>query len=98
MSLRRPLSRRTMLRGLGATMALPLLDAMVPATRGAMALAGEAASAAGAAGAAGSPLRTAMFFLPNGMCMGDWTPTKEGAGFELPATLKPLEAVREQVT
>src|SRR5688572_15922916 len=95
MSLRRPLSRRTMLRGLGATMALPLLDAMVPATRGAMALAGEAASAAGVAG---SPLRTAMFFLPNGMCMGDWTPAKEGAGFELPATLKPLEAVRDQVT
>jgi uncharacterized protein DUF1552 len=39
-----------------------------------------------------------MFFLPNGMCMGDWTPGKEGPGFELPATLQPLEAVRDQVT
>src|SRR2546421_12596695 len=96
MGLRWQISRRTMLRGLGATMALPLLDAMVPATRGALAFAGEAAGSGAAAAAA--PLRMAMFFLPNGMCMGDFTPRAEGALSELPATLKPLEAVREQVT
>ena len=39
-----------------------------------------------------------MFFLPNGMSMEDWTPSKEGPGFDLPKTLKPLESVREHVS
>jgi hypothetical protein len=93
MSKRWPISRRTMLRGLGASMALPLLDAMGPL--GASAFAADAP--AGAAAAA-TPLRMAMFFLPNGMCMEDWTPSTEGAGFELPPTLKPLESLKDQVT
>ena len=98
MSSRWPISRRTMLRGLGASLALPMLDAMTVG-RG-VALAGEAvAQGAGAAAAgAASPLRMAMFFLPNGMCMEDWTPGKEGADFELPPTLKSMEPVRDQVT
>ena len=90
MSSRYPISRRTVLRGLGAAMALPVLDAMAPL--GLTRVAGAAASAAGAA-----PVRMAAFFLPNGMVMEDWTPSKEGAGFELPPTLKALEPVREQI-
>jgi hypothetical protein len=73
-------------------MALPLLDAMAPVTRGAFALAGETA------GPAAAPLRMAMFFLPNGMNMSGWTPGSEGPLSELPATLRPLEALRDQVT
>src|SRR5437762_12922231 len=92
------ISRRTMLRGLGGSMALPLVDAMAPASRGTLALAGEAAAGPAASAAATSPLRMAMFFLPNGMNMGGWTPASEGPLSELPATLKPLEALREQVT
>jgi hypothetical protein len=77
-------------------MALPLLDAMAPATRGALALAAETAGPAAAA--ATSPLRMAMFFLPNGMNMSGWTPASEGPLSSLPATLKPLEALRDHVT
>src|SRR5687768_746266 len=99
MSARWPISRRTMLRGLGAGLALPMLDAMTGAR--AVAMAGEAVSAASAAGAAAaggaSPLRMAMFFLPNGMCMEDWTPGKEGTGFDLPPTLTAMEPLRDQV-
>lgn len=93
MSTRYPISRRTILRGLGATMALPLLDAMGPP-----ALASTARAATGAAATAASPVRMAAFFLPNGMVMEDWTPSKEGPGFDLPATLKALDPVRDQVT
>ena len=102
MSSRWPISRRTMLRGLGASLALPMLDAMTGGKAVAMAgeAVGAAASAAGASAGAGatSPLRMAMFFLPNGMCMEDWTPGAEGADFQLPPTLKALEAVRKDVT
>lgn len=83
-----------MLRGLGASIALPMLDAMAPGAVGSAAR----AAAETAATPAASPLRTAMFFLPNGMVMEDWTPSTEGAGFQLPPTLKALESVREQVT
>ena len=92
MSSRYPISRRTILRGLGAAVALPMLDAMVP---------GAAARAFGAAAegaASASPVRMAMFFLPNGMCMEDWTPSKVGADFELPPTLQALEPLRQQLT
>jgi hypothetical protein len=96
MSSRWPISRRTVLRGLGTAIALPLLDAMAPGAVGSVARAatGAAASAAGAS----APLRMASFFLPNGMVMEDWTPSKEGAGFELPPTLEALEGLREQIT
>src|SRR5919112_2076019 len=94
MSSRWPISRRPMLRGLGASIALPMLDAMAPGVVGSVARAatGAAGSAAGA-----SPLRMAAFFLPNGMVMEDWTPSKEGGGFDLPPTLKALEPVRDQI-
>jgi hypothetical protein len=69
-----------------------MLDAMAP---------GAGARAFGAAtsvAASSSPVRMAMFFLPNGMCMEDWTPAKVGADFELPPTLKALEPLKNQVS
>jgi hypothetical protein len=75
----KPISRRTVLRGLGASIALPFLDAMAPSF----------ASAASASRAA-SPLRMAMFFLPNGMNMSKWLPTEVGTRVALPPTLEPL--------
>src|SRR3954464_90382 len=74
------LPRRTFLRGLGATVALPLLDAMAPA----MAAQPKAA------------LRFAAIYVGNGANMNDWTPSSEGAGFTFSPILKPLEAFREQ--
>lgn len=74
-----PLSRRTLLRGTGAAIALPLLDCMLPAGDATAAEASEAA-----------PLRAAFLYVPNGMHMPDWTPKQEGAGFDLPSTLEPL--------
>src|SRR5690242_10470030 len=91
------LSRRTMLRGLGASMALPPLDAMIPETIGG-GVARAAASAANAVGgpvsAAGAPIRMAMIFMPNGVNYADWTPTGEGKDYELSNTLKPLADVK----
>jgi Protein of unknown function (DUF1552) len=79
------ISRRTLLRGAGATLALPLLDAMVPA---ATALAQTAA------------VRTPRFFagfVPHGMAPGYWIPKAEGRlDAELPFNFKPLEPYRDQ--
>ncbi len=77
-----PLSRRTVLRGLGTAVGLPLLDAMVPVRTSLAATAGAEQSL--------SPLRAAFLYVPNGKHMNAWTPTCEGAGFDLPATLAPL--------
>ena len=82
---KRALPRRTVLRGLGATVALPLLDAMVPA---AMALAQTAAR----------PVhRFQAIYAPNGMAMPFWTPTAEGPGFELTPILAPLAPFQNQL-
>ena len=77
--------RRTFLRGLGATIALPLLDAMLP-TR---------ALAAAAAGK--SPTRMAFLFVPNGAHMPDWIPAGEGADFDLPYILQPLQPHKNEL-
>lgn len=92
------LSRRTMLRGLGVSMALPLLDAMLPA--GGLLRAAEAAgSAVPTAGkAAVAPLRMCMSFLPNGMAYKDWAPTGEGTSWELSKTLAPLAKVKDDIS
>ena len=74
------LPRRTFLRGMGATVALPLLDAMVPAL---------------SAMAKAAP-RFAAFYVGNGANMNDWTPTAEGVGFTFSPILKPLEAFRDR--
>ena len=79
------LPRRTFLRGLGATMALPLLDAMVPALSALDKTAARPAS------------RLAFVYVPNGAVMDKWTPTEAGRGFALSPTLTPLEPFRDQV-
>src|SRR5215212_7161267 len=81
------ISRRTALKGLGAAVALPWLEAMGPLT----------AWAAGPETKRPAPNRMAFLYVPNGKNMADWTPKAEGTGFELPHILKPLEGVREYV-
>ena len=76
------LPRRTFLKGMGAAIALPMLDAMTPA----LAAAGRAAK---------SPARLAFTYVPNGVTMLDWTPTGEGLGFEYSRIMKPLERFRQ---
>jgi hypothetical protein len=81
----RHLPRRTFLKGMGAVIALPVLDAMTPAF-----------AAAGRASAAGTaPLRLAFTYVPNGITMSEWTPAGEGAAFQYSRVLKPLEAFRK---
>jgi hypothetical protein len=79
------ISRRTVLRGLGTAVALPLLDAMEPA----LALAADEGKLA--------PVRMAFVYVPNGKHMPDWTPKAEGPDFELPYILEPLAGVREKL-
>lgn len=76
------LSRRTVLRGLGASLALPFLDSMVPAFAGA---------------APSVPKRLGAFYAPNGMSMKYWTPQSLEPGFELPPILAPLEPFRHNL-
>src|SRR5712675_2373395 len=81
----RSLPRRTVLRGLGATVALPFLEAMLPAfSRRAVAAAKPAH-------------RFQTFYVPNGMAMEYWTPKGEGASFELSPILEPLAPFRNQM-
>ncbi len=83
--LKKAVSRRTVLRGLGSAVALPLLDSMVPALS---ALAQTAAKPVN---------RFGLMYVPNGMIMKNYLPVVEGAGFELTSTLRPLAAFREQL-
>ena len=80
------LPRRTFLRGVGSVMALPLLDAMIPART---ALAQTAANPAPHLG---------FIYFPHGAIMGQWTPKTEGANFELSPILKPLAPFQKQLT
>src|SRR4051812_40174847 len=80
---RKSLPRRMFLRGLGTAVALPFFDAMTPAFAG--------------PGAAAPTPRLAFLYVPNGIIMKDWTPAAEGAGFEFPRTLKPIESFRERM-
>jgi uncharacterized protein DUF1552 len=83
---KRHIPRRTVLRGAGAALALPLLDAMVPA-----------ATVLAQSAAAPKP-RFAGCFVPHGMAPGYWVPKAEGTGFEFPFIFKPLEPFKERVT
>jgi hypothetical protein len=89
-----PLSRRTVLRGFGTALTLPLLDAMT----GGVARAATAALGKSAAANPASPTRVAWFFIPNGVNMPYWTPAKAGAIGELPPTLAALEPVKNYLT
>jgi hypothetical protein len=79
---RKALPRRAFLRGIGTAIALPMFDAMVPAM---------------SAATPKQPLRMAFVYVPNGIDMRHWNPEYEGALGELPRTLKPLEAVKDDL-
>ncbi|HTW64230.1 MAG TPA: DUF1552 domain-containing protein [Bryobacteraceae bacterium] len=83
MQLTKPLSRRTILRGFGAAVSLPVLDAMIPA------FASTPAST--------TPLRLAFVYVPNGIVMEQWTPAVAGADFDLTRILAPLAPHRANV-
>ena len=82
---RKAIPRRTVLRGAGAALALPLLDGMTPALT---ALARTAARPVA---------RFCTVYVPNGIIMEHWTPAAEGSAFEFTPTLKPLEAHRSRL-
>lgn len=81
--------RRHFLRGVGAAIALPMLDSMIPTAFG---------QAAKLAARKISPTRLAFFYVPNGIVMNNWTPALEGNAFELSPILKPLAAFQNQTT
>jgi hypothetical protein len=83
---KKAIPRRTMLRGLGATLALPLLDGMIPA------LTAQSRTAA-------APVhRFGVMYVVNGMIMQSWTPRAEGAAYELPPTLASLAPHRDRLS
>ncbi len=82
---KRHLPRRTVLKGLGATLALPLLESMVPART----LLAKTAAA--------PTSRLGFIYVPHGAVMAQWTPATEGPGFEFTRILKPLEPFRERL-
>jgi hypothetical protein len=79
------LSRRTLLRGGGTALALPLLESMFPA------------ATAWSQTAAAPKTRLSCIYIPHGAVMDRWTPTVDGAGFEFPQILKPLEPFRDRI-
>jgi len=79
------LSRRTVLRGLGTTLALPLLDGMVPAL------------AALAKTAAAGPRRFSVIYVAHGTAPGYWVPKNEGPAYELTTPLEPLAKFRDRM-
>jgi hypothetical protein len=79
---KKALPRRTFLRGVGTVLALPMLDAMVPAL---------------SAKSAKPTPRLGFVYVSNGVILEQWVPAKTGADFDLPAILKPLEPVRDQI-
>ena len=82
---RKSISRRAMLQGLGASLALPLLDSMVPAM------------AATRISSAKPAVRMAFIYVPNGIIQKDWLPSATGTGFEFLRTMKPIEPFRDQL-
>ena len=82
---RKAMGRRTMLRGMGTVMALPLLEAM-------------SSSAKAAEEAAAARKRLQVIYTPNGMMMQNWTPASSEAGFAYSPILKPLEPYRNKIT
>jgi hypothetical protein len=83
---RKPIGRRTLLRGMGTTMALPLLEAMLPS------------AARAAEQSLASRKRLQVIYTPNGMMMENWTPAGTEANFALSPILKPLEPYRNKLT
>src|SRR5690606_21241647 len=84
-----PVTRRSLLRGLGLSLTLPTFDSLMPR------MAFGATSVAPAPGAA--PRRMACIFVPNGVHVPDWIPTSTGFGYQLPYILEPLASVRDDM-
>ena len=82
---KKTLPRRTLLRGIGASLALPLLDSMVPALSSASAQTAQPAK------------RMGVVYVPNGMAMKSWTPSTEGSGFEITRILRPMKAYQNRM-
>jgi hypothetical protein len=82
---KKAIPRRAMLRGIGATLALPLLDAMVPSLTALQKTPAKAIT------------RFGVMYVPNGMVMEQWTPAAEGTSFELTPTLASLEPFRGEL-
>jgi hypothetical protein len=80
------LARRTFLQGIGAAIALPMLDAMTPALGAATRVAAK------------SPVRLAFAYVPNGIIMPDWTPKETGENYEFTRILKSLEPFRKEMS
>ena len=76
------ISRRTLLKGIGTAMALPLLEGMIPTNALSQSMKAR-------------PNRMAFIYVPNGVNIENWTPKTEGIGFELTPTLQPLKNVKE---
>lgn len=81
------ISRRAAIRGLGTAMALPMLDAMLPARE-----------LLAAAAQQDVPRRMAFLFVPNGVNLEHWTPKQDGFGYDLPSILSPLQNVKNEVS
>ena len=79
------ISRRTLLRGAGIALALPLLDSMIPAQTPL------------AKTAARGKTRFTGIFVPHGMAPGYWVPKAEGTGWEMPMIFQPLEPFRDRL-
>lgn len=80
------ISRRTVLRGAGVSLALPWLEAMMPA-----------ATSAGRLKAAAQPVRMAFLYMPNGVNTDAWTPQGAGKNFTLSPTLEPLTPFKDSI-
>ncbi len=89
MKFSKQLSRRTFLRGLGVSIALPWLESMGPLTN-------WATAATKAVTGQTPPNRMAFIYAPNGKIMEDWKPKQVGAHFELTDLLKPIEKIKEK--
>jgi hypothetical protein len=87
MSKTQPISRRTVLRGLGAAISLPLLESLAP----------RAVAAVTSAVPSARPVRMAVLYMPNGVNVGAWTPRGAGECFELSPTLSPLNPVKSDL-
>src|SRR5438094_9889763 len=85
MIFKKAIPRRTFLKGVGTSLALPLLDAMVPALATARQI------------AAWQPKRLSIIYAANGMIMSKWTPVTTGSSFDMTPILEPLTPFRDRL-
>ena len=83
---RQTMSRRMVLRGAGATFALPLLEAM------------QASPSKSPSEESKPPVRAGFFYIPNGVVQSAWHPNNTGLNYDLSPTLRPLAPIQDDVT